>query len=84
MASIKTAVSIEKSLFERADTIAREMKMSRSSFFALALEDFIHRHQNEELLRLINDAYRDEPDEDEQARLRGMSRKHRKVVEGEW
>jgi predicted transcriptional regulator len=84
MASIKTAVSIEKSLFEQAEAIAREMKMSRSSLFALALEDFIRRRQNEELLRLINDTCRDEPDAGEQARLRGMSRKHRRVVEGEW
>jgi len=84
MASIKTAVSIEKSLFERAETIAREMKMSRSGLFALALEDFIGRRRHEELLRLINDACRDEPDEDEQSRLRGMGRKYRKVVEDEW
>ena len=84
MASIKTAVSIEESLFEQAETIAREMKMSRSSLFALALKDFIRRRQNEELLRLINEACRDEPDVGEQARLRRMSRKQRKVVEGEW
>jgi metal-responsive CopG/Arc/MetJ family transcriptional regulator len=84
MANIKTAVSIEKSLFEQAENIAREMKMSRSRLFALALEDYVRRHQNEELLRHIDEAYRDEPDPDEQARLRKMSRKHRKLVEGGW
>ena len=84
MANIKTAVSLEKSLFEQAESIARQMKLSRSRLFALALEDFIRRHQNEELLQQINDAYQDEPDTEEQARLRGMSRTHRKVVEGEW
>ena len=56
MANVKTAISIDKSLFEQADTIAREMKVSRSSLFALALQDFIRHHQNEELLRRINDA----------------------------
>jgi metal-responsive CopG/Arc/MetJ family transcriptional regulator len=84
MANIKTAVSIEKSLFEQAENIAREMKMSRSRLFALALEDYVRRHQNEELLQHIDEAYQDEPDPDEQARLRKMSRKHRKLVEGEW
>ena len=84
MANIKTAISIEKSLFEQAESIAREMKVSRSSLFALALQDFIRRHQNEELLRCINEAYEDMPDADEQERLRKMLRKQRKVVEGEW
>ena len=84
MANIKTAVSIEKSLFEQAESIAREMKVSRSRLFALALQDFIRHHQNEELLRRINEAYEDVPDADEQERVRKMRRKQRKVVEGEW
>ncbi len=84
MANIKTAVSIDKSLFEQAESIAREMKVSRSSLFALALQDFIRHHQNEELLRRINEAYEDAPDEDEQERGHKMRRKQRKVVEGEW
>lgn len=84
MANIKTAVSIEKSLFEQVDSIAREMKVSRSSLFALALQDFIRHHQNEDLLRRINEAYEDVPDTDEQERVRRMRSKQRKVVEGEW
>jgi len=84
MANIKTAVSIEKSLFEQAEDMAHKMNMSRSRLFALALEDFIRRLQNEELLQRINDAYQDGPDPDEQAHLRMMGSRHRKVVEGEW
>ncbi len=84
MANIKTAVSIDKSLFEQAESIAREMRVSRSSLFALALQDFIRRHQNEELLRRINEAYEDIPDADEQERFRKMRRKQRKVLEGQW
>ncbi len=84
MANIKTAISIDKSLFEQAESIAREMKVSRSSLFALALQDFIRHHQNEELLRRINEAYEDVPDEDERERAHKMRRKQRKVVEGEW
>lgn len=84
MANIKTAVSIDKSLFEQAESIAREMKVSRSSLFALALQDFIRHHQNEELLRRINEAYEDVPDAEEQERARKMRRKQRRVVEGQW
>jgi metal-responsive CopG/Arc/MetJ family transcriptional regulator len=84
MANIKTAVSIERSLFEEAERIADEMKVSRSGLFALALQDFIRHHQNQELLRRIDEAYQDAPDTDEQERLRKMRRKHRKAVESEW
>lgn len=84
MANIKTAISIEKSLFEQAESVAREMKVSRSSLFALALEDFFRHRQNEELLRRINEAYEDLPDADEQERARKMRHRQRKVVEGEW
>ncbi len=84
MANIKTAVSIEKSLFEQAESMARELKVSRSSLFALALRDFIRHRQNEDLLRRINEAYQDAPDADEEDRLRTMRRRQRKAVEGEW
>jgi hypothetical protein len=84
MANIKTAISIEKTLFEQAESIAREMKVSRSSLFALALQDFIRHHQNKELLQCINEAYEDMPDADERERLRKMLRRQRKVVKGEW
>jgi antitoxin MazE6 len=84
MANIKTAISIEKSLFEQAERIADEMKVSRSSLFALALRDFIRQHQNRELLRRINEAYQDAPDADERERLRKMRRKQGKAVESEW
>ena len=84
MESIKTAVSIQKSLFEEAENLARRMSVSRSRLFALALEDYIRRQQNRELLARINAAYADEPDPDEQLLHRKARRSHRRVVEGEW
>lgn len=84
MSIIKTAISLQKSLFEQADLMAREMKVSRSRLFVMALEEYIRRYQNQVLLEKINQAYQDSPDKVETARLRGMKRQHRKVVEGEW
>ncbi len=84
MANIKTAISLQKSLFEQVETLAREMKVSRSRLFVLALEDYVRRYQNQQLLERINQAYQDAPDTTEQKRLRKMRRQHRKVVEGEW
>jgi metal-responsive CopG/Arc/MetJ family transcriptional regulator len=84
MANIKTAISLQKSLFEQAETLAREMNVSRSRLFVLALEDYLRRHENLQLLERIDRAYFDAPDVTEQKRLRKTRRQHRKVVEGTW
>ena len=83
MQTTKTAVSIEKSLFEQADALALRMKVSRSRLFALALEDYIQRQENRQLLKHLNAAYADEPDADEQTLRRKAQRTHRRIVEGE-
>jgi metal-responsive CopG/Arc/MetJ family transcriptional regulator len=84
MENIKTAISIQKSLFEQAEDLAREMQVSRSRLFALALEDYLRRQQNRELLAQINAAYADEPDQAEQTLRRKLRSQHRRIVEGEW
>lgn len=84
MQNVKTAISIQKSLFEQAERIARKMKVSRSRLFALALEDYIHREQNRELLTQINAAYADEPDSTERTLRRKARSTHRRIVRGEW
>ena len=85
MPIVKTAISIQKSLFQRAEEIAKEMKISRSRLFVMAVEDFIHRHQNRLLLKEINQAYSDGPDEKEQDELRRMKRTSIKSLKGnEW
>ena len=84
MPNVKTATSLPKPLFEQAEALAGELKVSRSRLFALALEEFIRRHQNQQLLDQINAAYEDTPDGEEQALLKGMRRQHRRITEGEW
>jgi metal-responsive CopG/Arc/MetJ family transcriptional regulator len=84
MANVKTAVSLQKSLFEQVEALASEMKVSRSRVFALALEDFVRRHQSRRLLEQINTAYADIPDQAEQTLHRRIRRHHRRIVEGEW
>ena len=84
MQAIKTAISIEKNLFDQAEIIARTMKVSRSKLFTIALQDFIEHQKNKEMLAQINAAYADEPDATEQALRRKARRQHRLIVEGEW
>jgi metal-responsive CopG/Arc/MetJ family transcriptional regulator len=82
--NIKTAISIQKSLFEQVEALAHELNVSRSRLFVLALEDFIRRYYNHQLLEQINKAYDDLPSPSEQAYLAKMQRQHRRIVEGEW
>jgi len=64
--------------------MAREMEISRSRLFVLAVEEFIERRRNQKLLQEINAAYDDMPDPAEQAVRRRMRHRHRELVEGEW
>jgi metal-responsive CopG/Arc/MetJ family transcriptional regulator len=82
--TIKTAISIQKSLFEEAESLAKQLNISRSHLFGLAIETFIKNYQNKILLDEINQAYTDEPDPDEKVRLSKMRDLHRKFVEHEW
>ena len=84
MHAVKTAISIEKDLFDQAEKIARTMKVSRSKLFVIALQDFIEHQKNKELLARINAAYADEPDVTEQTLRKKARRQHRRIVEGDW
>ena len=83
MSTVKTAISLEQSLFQRADQHAASLKISRSRVIALALEDYLHRQENLTLLEEINTAYDDAPDPDEERRLKAAQRSFSKVLD-EW
>lgn len=61
--TIKTAISLPKGLFKRAEELAQEMKVSRSKLMSMALQDFILKMDNERLLKAINDSVREATDE---------------------
>lgn len=84
MATVKTAVSLEKSLFEQVDGLAEQLHMPRSQVFALALEEFIERHQNRRMLRELDEVYADVSDRDEETLREQMRRRHRELLEGQW
>lgn len=85
MGNIKTDISLRKSLLDDAEAVAREMKISKSRLFIIAIEDFIQRHRNKKLLEKINANHQDDASEDnDDLRRTQMHRHHRKLVEGEW
>ncbi len=83
MPNVKTAISLEKSIYDQMNELAQELKLSRSRLFALAAEEFIKRRKNKRLLDEINSAYDDSPDSEEQEIMRRMHHSAQKVLD-EW
>jgi hypothetical protein len=70
VAHVKTAISLDESLFREAENWAGKLGVSRSQLFALAVEEYVRRHENEELLRRLNEAHADGPEEEDEVALR--------------
>ena len=81
MPTIKTAISLDQNLFERSDQLAQELKLSRSGLIGQALEEFIAKRRNRDLLARLNQAYADVPVTPRPAAVRA---KQRKVLAGAW
>jgi len=82
MANIKTAISIEKPIFEQMNVLAKDLNISRSRLFALAAQEFIQRHKNIELLQLLNEAYDDLPESE--PIVSKMCSRHYNMVKDQW
>ena len=83
MPNIKTAISIEKPIFDQVNDLAKNLNISRSRLFVLAAQEFIQRHTNMELLQAINAAYDDLPDLDTKI-VEKMCPRHLKMVKNQW
>ena len=70
MACVKTAISMDESLFKQANELARKMHVSRSKLVSLALEAFVEKHKADALIQRINQACADYPDEEDEAFFR--------------
>lgn len=84
MAHVKTAISLQKTLLQKIDALARELDISRSRLFALAAEEFLQRYQNRQLLDAINAAYDDLPDSEEESLRQQRRHQHRQLVDEPW
>ena len=84
MSTVKTAISLPESLFNRAETVAHELQISRSQLIAKALDELIKRYERQALIEAINRAYEeDPPTTEEKELLQGIREKQRKLLESE-
>lgn len=84
MVNVKTAISIQKPLFDEIDTLARKMQVSRSHLFSVAVEEYLRRREARETIEKINKCYEDGPDEEEKERLIRYQKTHRRLIEEQW
>ena len=84
MAYVKTAISLQETLLQKIDALARELEISRSRLFALAAEEFLQRYQNQKLLEAINAAYGDLSDPEEDILQQQRRHQHRQMVADQW
>ena len=85
MANVKIAISMGEGLFQKADSLARHLHISRSELFSKAMSELIERRENRILLDSINRALEDAPlEEEEKQALGAMHRYQRKLPGSEW
>ncbi len=83
MPGVKTAISLDENLFKKVNKMAHDLHVSRSRFFTLAVLDFIKKQENMSLLSQLNEAYGDQPTEEENKVLKSMRKSHKKMSEHE-
>lgn len=83
MPAIKTAISIEKPIFDQVNTLAQRLNISRSRLFSIAVQEFIRHHTDEELLAALNEAY-DDLQEPETQLVEKMRSRHMEMVRDQW
>lgn len=72
---MKTAISVEDSLMEQADSVARDLGLSRSALIAQALQDYLRRRRRSAISEQLNQAYSDQPDPAERRLVRRLKTK---------
>ncbi len=83
MPGVKTAISLEKDLFNQVNQLASDLHVSRSKLFTLAVKDYLKKQESKKLLVQLNAAYSDSPTEEEKTISKAMKRKQLKIVEQE-
>ena len=77
--AVKTAISLNESLFEKVETLTQELNISRSRLLAIAVQEFIERHETRRMIAAINkvqDEYTDDEDRAIQREIQEYQRKH--------
>jgi metal-responsive CopG/Arc/MetJ family transcriptional regulator len=60
---MKTAISLPDPVFEEAESLARQLGVSRSELYTKALKAYLRKYNKEQILSKLNQIYAEEPSE---------------------
>jgi len=81
---MKTAISVADELVAQVDRTAREMGISRSRLFSLAVESYLRKRRHAEIVEQLNRVYAGESDQPEQRTTASMKTKFRSTIKDRW
>jgi antitoxin MazE6 len=81
---MKTAISLDDHLLEEADETAQRMGLSRSGLFALAVQDYLRRRRQQEVVEQLNRVYAGKPDTAGRRTTLRMKAKFRSTLKERW
>ncbi len=84
MSVVKTAISLQENLFQQVEQLADDLNLSRSSLIAIALQEFIERHENKRLLDQLNAAYAEDPQREELELSQAHRQSYQRTLETNW
>jgi len=84
MATIKTAISIDKRLFDQMEKLARKRRIPRSRLFAQAASEFLNKQRGLDITEQLNQAYADGETNEDKAFRRAAMHNMRRLWEGSW
>jgi metal-responsive CopG/Arc/MetJ family transcriptional regulator len=84
MHTMKTAISLDDSLMTEADRAAREIGVSRSRLFSLALEEYLRKREHDRILAQLNLVYGSESDAGEKRVPARLKTKFRSTIKERW
>lgn len=84
MPATKTAVSIDNTLFQKAEQVASELELSRSGLYALAIGEFLERYETRSIQQQINTVLADVDDEADLVFLKTARQHLGSLLPNEW
>jgi metal-responsive CopG/Arc/MetJ family transcriptional regulator len=66
---------MQQQLFDDVNSLASALNISRSKLFVIAVEEFLKKNENKNMLSQINEAFANFPDESENSNTQMMKRK---------
>lgn len=82
--TLKKAISLDKELLDKVESLASAMRVSRGTLFTLAIKEYLERHDDAGMVAALNAVYGDAPDTQDTELLDRHRRSHAARMQGEW